>query len=120
MLQYDLIEVKPGQASSSAASHFLKQGYDMQQIKDYHSSLKFFTKACNSEKRNTSAWFCRGVAHDKVKDFFKALQDFTKCVEIEEEKERRNKYFSRLEDKREERKNKKVAGLGPMLSTMSR
>ncbi|GMH80705.1 hypothetical protein TrLO_g7033, partial [Triparma laevis f. longispina] len=106
MLQYDLMEIKPGQASSLAATHFLRVGYQLQQAKNYKEAVHYFQKACNAEPYNSSARFCLGVAYDKVKDYFKSLSAFSKCVEIEEEKVKRSKYFKSFEDKLEEKKAK--------------
>ncbi|GMH81337.1 hypothetical protein TrST_g1933 [Triparma strigata] len=113
MLQYDLMEIKPGQASSLAATHFLRVGYQLQQAKNYKEAVRYFQKACNAEPYNSSARFCLGVAFDKVKDYFKSLAAFSKCVDIEEEKVKRSKTFKSFEDKLEEKKAK-AAKMGKM------
>ena len=61
-------------------------GYQLQQAKNYKEAVHYFQKACNAEPYNSSARFCLGVAFDKVKDYFKSLAAFSKCVDIEEEK----------------------------------
>ena len=80
LLQYDLIEIKPSQAASSAANHFMRMGYKQQLNKKYAAARSYFSRAIIAERFNTGAWFCRGVANDKCGDYFRALSDFGFCL----------------------------------------
>jgi tetratricopeptide (TPR) repeat protein len=93
MLQYDLIEIKPIHTSSSnTANALMRSGYEQQVAKNYSAARDFFSRAVLADKHCSGAWFCRGVADDKLGDFFKALQDFGNCLKIEMDKVSRRKY----------------------------
>jgi len=77
LLQYDLIEIKPGEANSSKSNHLMRAGYKQQKLKNYQQAREHFSKAIVAEKYNLGAWFCRGVANDKCGDFLKAASDFS-------------------------------------------
>ena len=104
MLQYDLIEIKPSQASTSAANHFLRTGYQWQVQKNYNVARDFYSKALVAERRSVQGWFSRGVCNDKMGNLYKALQDFTNALNIREEAEERRARQRKIDKKADKKK----------------
>ena len=49
---------------------------------NYHSAIKFYTKAIEENQINSEAFFNRGMAYHDLGMFAQAIEDFTKAIEL--------------------------------------
>jgi len=72
---------------------------------DYHSAIKFYSKAIEENQINSEAFFNRGMAYHDLGMFIKAIKDFTTAIKLnsrfsEAYKNRALSYYSLNENKK--------------------
>jgi tetratricopeptide (TPR) repeat protein len=77
----------PNDSAESAPSKedidaIIKQGFDDYDKGDYHGAIANFTKAIAFEPDNFVLYMRRGLSYDKIKEYDKAISDYTEAINI--------------------------------------
>ena len=66
------------------AAEFYAKGKSYIDLKSWGSAIDRFTQAIDSDPQFTEAFYYRGFAKFKTRDYSGAINDFTQCLEIEQ------------------------------------
>jgi len=68
---------------STTAAKFIESGLEFEASQDYNEAIQSYEKALESDPRNLTAWVKIGEIHSYKNDIEKAMDIFTKVLEID-------------------------------------
>jgi tetratricopeptide (TPR) repeat protein len=71
--------------NKAESKRLVKEGIEKNYQSEFWESIELFKKAINYDDKNPEAYYCLGNAYMNLKDYIRAIENYTKAIEIKQD-----------------------------------